>query len=383
MFDVLKEKVRSEKYLPLWLMTGYWLLIGLLEFLKIFAASAGDPANFDWSININFVLIYSFAWILITYPIYKVFQLFSEKGNSWKIVSQLFFSVLFSVIHILILSVLFSYTLYSQAKHGDSFFTFYSNRISANFLRSTVMSFSVYWVMILVLFTLDYYRKFKEKSSQAIKLESSLTHVQLQTLKMQLQPHFLFNAHNTIAMLIRTGKNDKAINIISKLSDLLRSSLTVENEQLVTLEKELELLNKYLEIEKARFEKNLEIELSISEDVKSLLVPNLILQPIVENAFKHGISKIMGKNRLEVKCYREYDNIILKVYNTGPGLEENFELDTNNGIGLINTKERLNQFYNDSYMFALKNYNKGVLVTIKIPINKIIADKTRIEEERK
>ncbi len=370
MIDSLKEKIRSENYLPLWLMTGYWVLIGLLEFLKIFASSAGDLSNFNWGININFVLIYSFAWILITYPIYKAFQLFLEKNKTWKIVSQIFFSVFFSLLHTLILGILFSYFLYSPAKHGDSFFTFYTGRMSANFLRSMVMSFSVYWVMILILFTLDYYRKFKEKSSQAIKLESSLTQAQLQTLRMQIQPHFLFNAHNTIAMLIRTKRFDYAVSMISKLSELIRTSITIDDNQSTTLEKELELIEMYLEIEKERFEKSFEYTICLQNETKNLRVPNLILLPVVENSFKHGLSKIIGKRFLRIESQLKNDHLLITVFNTGPHLSEDFKIGSCSGIGISNTLERLNQIYGDKSSFNVFNAEGGVTAEIIIPLDK-------------
>ena len=367
MLTLVKEKLKSEKYFPLVLMVCYWLLLGLIDLIKMVSAKINDLQNFDIYGNLSFVFIYSSVWILLTFPIYKSYSEFLNKKNYIRVISQFFFGVVFSSIHVVALSFLFSLTLYSPAEHGDSFLSFYSPRLINNFPRTVVNSYTVYWVVILILFAFDYYKKFREKANQALKLESQLTQSQLQALRTQLQPHFLFNAHNTISMLIRTAKYNKAVNIISKLSDLLRSSLSVEDEQLVTLETELELLNKYLEIEKARFDENLEVTINIDENVKDYLVPNLILQPIVENAFKHGISKVIGKNILEITCYKENENIILKVYNTGPRLKDNFKIDENNGVGLMNTQERLSQLYDDNYDFELINYDKGVLVTIQLP----------------
>jgi LytS/YehU family sensor histidine kinase len=134
-------------------------------------------------------------------------------------------------------------------------------------------SFLVYWLMIIIMFGLNFYKKFKNQYIQNLELESQLTQSELQTLKMQLQPHFLFNALNTISMMVRRKKGDQAVVMISGLSDLLRTTLTRQSDQFVTLKEELELIRKYLEIEQNRFKDNIKVVYEIDAKLNKYQCP--------------------------------------------------------------------------------------------------------------
>lgn len=233
-------------------------------------------------------------------------------------------------------------------------------------------SFLVYWLMIIIMFGLNFYRKYKNQYIHNLELESQLTQSELQTLKMQLQPHFLFNALNTISMMVRRKKEDHAVEMISGLSDLLRTSLTRQSDQYVSLKEELSLIEKYLEIEQNRFKDNIKVVFEIDEKTKQLPVPNLILQPIIENAIKHGLSKTMGKGMIKISSKVAEGKLLISIFNTSPFLNLNNEdCLENNGIGLSNTKKRLKQLYKDDYAFTIEYQEPiGVMVEMKFPCYK-------------
>ena len=228
-------------------------------------------------------------------------------------------------------------------------------------------NFIVYWLVITILLSLDYYRKFIDEHIRFLELGNRLNTAQLSTLKMQLHPHFLFNAFNTISMMIRQKNSDKAIRMVSGLSDMLRHSLTNEPQQYVTLKDEIELVKKYLFIEYERYKDRLEIEWDVEETLLSSEVPALILQPIVENAFKHGISKSIGPSKLIIQIFREKNLVVLEVFNSGSSIPSYFDISQGKGVGLSNTIERLTKLYGGDFKVQISNKNQGISVMIKIP----------------
>ena len=228
-----------------------------------------------------------------------------------------------------------------------------------------------YIIFIAGLVALDIYARYKNQFSWSVELESKLVKNQLQTLKMQLKPHFLFNALNTIAMMVRRQNNDKAVEMISGLSDMLRSSLSSENRQFVSLDEELQLLKKYLAIEEVRYQDRLSVEFEVDEETKVCKVPNLLLQPIVENAFKHGIAASIGEEVIRIKIKKVNSEIVLDVFNTGSSLPPEWTMVSSNGIGVANTAHRLRQLYKGGFKFQVSDEGEGVLVRIILPFQKI------------
>jgi len=198
-------------------------------------------------------------------------------------------------------------------------------------------------------------------------LEGELGKAQLNSMKMQMNPHFLFNAFNTIAMMVRQKKNDETVDMIGGLCDMFRLSLNKESKQFVPLSNELELIRKYLAIESLRYQDRLTITWKIDENVLNEEVPNLVLQPIVENAFKHGISKTLDKAQLDISIQEEMQYIIIEVFNTGSGLSGEWELQKDKGIGLSNTIDRLLKLYKEGFKFLIKEKDDGVSIILKLP----------------
>lgn len=222
-----------------------------------------------------------------------------------------------------------------------------------------------YAAIVAVAHVLNYYRQFRERQLRASQLEATLAQTQLQILKMQLHPHFLFNTLNAISALIHQDV-DLADRMIARLGDLLRSTLDSANQQEVPLSQELDFIEPYLEIEKARIGPRLAVDLQIDSAVMGASVPNLILQPIVENAIRHGIAVRPGPGRIRITAGRDNGTLHLGVADTGPGLTAPPE--ALHGIGLANTRARLEKLYGDKQRLDLQNGpNGGLHVAITIP----------------
>ncbi len=226
----------------------------------------------------------------------------------------------------------------------------------------------MYWGVLWVGYAVDYYRRFKEEEIHASGLETQLAQAQLQALKMQLHPHFLFNTLNAVSTLVRTNKNEAATDMIAGLSDLLRLTLESSGAQEVTLKQELEFLERYLEIEQIRFGDRLRVRMDIEPGTLHARVPNLLLQPLVENAIRHGIAPRAEAGLIEIRAVREDDILRLHVRDDGPGLPEGDRV--HNGVGLSNTIARLERLYGSAQRVTLANAEDGgALITLELPFH--------------
>lgn len=233
------------------------------------------------------------------------------------------------------------------------------------FTRSFHLNLWIYWVILSVSHAFDYYRKLSERDLKTAELERSLTQAKLRALQSQLNPHFLFNTLHTISALMHIDV-EKADRMVAKLSDLLRYALDNTDEHVIPLRDEIAFLKRYLEIEQTRFGDRLTVTMDIPEDTLNAEVPNLILQPIVENAIRHGIEPHAKPGKIHLSARREKGELILQVRDNGAGLRPN---NTREGIGTSNTRQRLQQLYAHNQTFALENAPEGgLLATIKLPV---------------
>ncbi|HEX8690800.1 MAG TPA: histidine kinase [Longimicrobium sp.] len=224
-----------------------------------------------------------------------------------------------------------------------------------------------YVVITIVWYAIEYARRYHDREVQAAQLGTRLAEARLEALKMQIQPHFLFNTLHSISELVHEDA-EAADRMITRLGDLLR--LTVDNAQTheVTLAQEMEFLEAYLEIQRTRFQDTLEVELSIAPDTLDALVPNLVLQPLVENAIRHGVGARGGVGRIAVSAAREGDRLTLEVRDNGAGLSAAPGPRAREGVGVSNTRARLEQMYGARQRFELKNGSGGgAVATVTIP----------------
>lgn len=198
-----------------------------------------------------------------------------------------------------------------------------------------------------------------------VEREVELSQARLGALRAQLRPHFMFNALNSVAMLVRGSRGPEAVDMIARLSGLLRDSLDEDSRAEVTLEEELALVRRYLAIEEVRFADRLQVSVNVSEQAKGVRVPRLILQPIVENAVQHGIGTSAAAGRLEIMARTTHDALVVTVRDDGPGPAASM----NGGVGLKNTRERLRTAYGPSARLTLEHAPEGgAVATVVIPL---------------
>ena len=229
-------------------------------------------------------------------------------------------------------------------------------------LSQLPLEWILYCLTLGAVLAIEFYRRYHERALLAAQLERSLTDARLHALELQLQPHFLFNTLNAISVLVRGDRKDQAVTMIAGLADLLRYSLDHAGRQRVPLDEEIGMLARYLEIENARFPDRMSFRISVSEDAKRAAVPILILQPLAENAVRHGIARTGAAGSIEVEADRVGECLQIRMRNSGrldPGLVE--------GIGLKNTRARLANLYGEAGHFDLSQHESGVLAVLELP----------------
>ena len=241
-----------------------------------------------------------------------------------------------------------------------------------DFLATSTQQFLVYALLLGIAHLVIYYRRYREREQAAEQLARGLAEARLQALKMQLQPHFLFNTLNAISALI-PAEAKPARRMLAHLGDLLRTTLEYEETQEVTLREELAFLQPYLEIEQARLEDRLTVVMNIAPETLDARVPHLLLQPLVENAVRHGIAARIEPGRVEISASRGPDDrfLQLEIKNDGRGVDRHTEVQTGRGVGLTNLRSRLEQLYGGEHRFNLENHAGGsVLVQITLPFRR-------------
>ncbi len=340
-----------------------WLLLFVVDLVK-------KPQSITDVVFLWYYLPGYLIWMVITLPTYKVFSWSTKLKLPTRVAFLIVLGMLVGLGKVIVNRVVFlgsgilfekipaSITLTQLV--GDPFFLAEASIIS--------------WVMIIIFYVIEITKKYQDKSLETSRLEAALTQANLQTLKMQIRPHFLFNAHNAIATLMRSEKNEEALEMLLKLSALLRTSLNNFENQLVTLEEEIDFARKYLEIEKIRFEDRLEVEVVLKDELKGLKVPVFILQPLVENGVVHGVNKSLGQSTIRISAQKKDENLEVKVFNSGV-LNVNGEAA---GIGLSNVENRLDTLWKGKATVNLKQVGSGVEATLTLPC---LAEKKKIGNE--
>ena len=205
------------------------------------------------------------------------------------------------------------------------------------------------------------------QQTETARLNEQLSKAQLNALRQEIEPHFLFNTLNAVAGLVREGRNDVAVSMIAGLSDFLRRVLEDSTRQQVPLGEEMEFAQKYLDIQKVRFAERLQFSVDVPRELYVAQVPSLILQPMVENAVKHGIAKRAQGGSIRIVASRCNGMLTLSVCNDGPSLPAGWEM-TRSGIGISNVRTRLQALYGDTFELSMRNRNTGgVEVSVSMP----------------
>lgn len=222
----------------------------------------------------------------------------------------------------------------------------------------------LYTAIVVVNYLLDSKQRIALQATETARLNEQLSRAQLEALRKQIEPHFLFNTLNAVAGLVREQQNDAAVSMIAELSEFLRGVLKDSNRQQMTLGEEMDFTQRYLNIQKLRFADRLHLSVEVPFELYRAQVPSLILQPMVENAIKHGIAKCAQGGSIRIAASRSNGMLTLSVYNDGPCLPET----TSAGIGTANVRTRLESLYGDRFELRMQNQPpSGVEVSISLP----------------
>jgi len=335
----------------------FWTLLGLSFASHFYISSAKAGPGVSWKQAVNFALGDWYVFALLSVPVIRLAQYFRFEVGMWKrsLCVHAVGSILFSFAYMVLRACVGQWQ--SQASFNEVFRHLLVKTWHFNLL--------IYWVIVAVSNAFDYYRKYRERELRASELEKGLAQAKLQALQMQLNPHFLFNTLHSISSLMHKDI-EAADRMITRLSDLLRAALDSARTQEVTLQQELELLELYLAIEKTRFGSRLTVKTNIAPETLGAQVPSLILQPLVENAIRHGIEPRARPGCIELRSQRVDGALLLAVSDDGAGLDGRGEI--KEGVGLSNTRARLRELYGADHHFQLsRRASGGVRVELRIP----------------
>jgi two-component system, LytTR family, sensor kinase len=243
---------------------------------------------------------------------------------------------------------------------------YYRHMLAYGFYADAI---DTYVPLVVLAHVMMYYRRNRDAKLRAAQLEAQLSQVQLESLKLQLQPHFLFNTLNAVITLMHRDVG-AAERMLTRLSDLLRTCLEYVNVDQVTLKTEMEFVSGYLEIEQTRFGDRLQIVKDIDPETWDALVPNMVLQPIVENALRHGVQRRAGRGLVEITSRMEGEALVLTVRDNGPGFTPGHHGNSGTGIGLKNIEARLSQIYGGAGRLNLRNHAAGgAEVVMELPLH--------------
>ncbi len=355
-----KNRRRVIKWLGLF---GLWTLFGFF-FASQFSLQnqfSRNPVPF-WQI-LSWQMVSGYVWFALSPAILFLAGRFPFEKGKWKtsVPVHIAASFVIALVVLAVDAVLLTRMGYPPGRTFASFWEAYQFFLFINLHLSIL----IYWGVVGIKSAYTNYQKYRERELTTSQLEARLAQSRLQVLKMQLHPHFLFNTLNAISELMHTDP-DSADRMLTDLSDLLRLSFESLEVQEVPLRQELDFLGKYLKIEQMRFHDRLKVNLSIPPEVLDASVPNMILQPLVENAIKHGIGPRSSGGTIEISAARKNGKLELAVIDDGRGLSDANARDE--GVGLSNTRRRLKHLYGDEQRFAITNgETEGVAVRLAIP----------------
>ena len=340
----------------------FWTLVGLAFASQFYLSSTLLGRSVTWGQAISYSLGDWYVWALLSVPILMLARRFPPEGAApWRtagihLVAALVASLTYVVVRALVGQV-HSLLIDEPVTFAEVFRPLLVKTFPFNLL--------VYGVIISVSHAVDYYRKYHERTVHTLELEKHLAEARLQALLRQLKPHFLFNTLNGIASLMHSDV-EAADRMLVRLGELLRLTMSHPGQPLSRLHEEVAFIEKYLEIERIRFRDRLAVEITIDPAVLEAEVPSLILQPLVENAIRHGIEPHARPGRLVVSARRTPGFLELEVRDNGAGQPPGGF--TREGIGLGNTRARLRELYGAAHRFELANHpDGGFIVRVSLP----------------
>ncbi len=355
MANFIENQLKQKESLFWKLQIAGWLAFGAARALSLYA----DGEDFIFQITVATSVVSGFIITVLMRLIYRKLR------NSDIPASTLILSVITCiVVAALILSAIDTWIVLQTFFIDVQLYEFLAGR-------------ALYDVFVLMIWTsayfiANYHFLLLEQKEMYLQAVAEAHKSQLQMLRYQINPHFLFNTLNAISTLVLDKQTKEANGMLTKLSAFLRFSLVNQPEQKITIDEEVYALWLYLDIEKVRFEERLTIDFDIADDAKKALIPSLLLQPLVENAVKYAIAPMEDGGTISLNVHRAWDRLKIKMTDTGPGLSDTPRAhkfnENSSGVGLANTKNRLFQLYGTNHKIAIENRKEGGLeINIEIP----------------
>jgi signal transduction histidine kinase len=346
-----------------------WIVLSLISASQRYADSLQTSSPVGFSVFLYWSLAIWSYWALVTPLIFRLGERIPLGRGRLGLATLAHFALglLFGLSHIALFAGLG--VLFGQSRAGatPTFVVEFGRGLRA-FLYVELI---IYWAILGAAVARDSFRKYREREARAGELEAQLGQARLEALRMQIRPHFLFNALNTVAMLVRNNERDRAVQMVAGIGELLRSSLDDSPEQEVPLAAELGFVRRYLSIEEFRFPDRLRVEVDVPEELLSAEVPNLILQPLVENAIRHGVAKSSSSSFVRISARRQNGWLELAVEDDGPGLPAGWQPSAASGVGLRNVRARVEQLYGSRQEFVIQNVApKGAAARLRIPLHR-------------
>ncbi|MBX3747849.1 MAG: histidine kinase [Verrucomicrobiae bacterium] len=332
-----------------------WTLLALLFAGQYYASSAMQGRPVPWTHALGYAMADWYVFALLAPPVaWLGRQVRLEWPLRWRPVAvHLSACGAFMLAYLLVRAWVALWQVRLDGR-AETFFEVFETVL----VKTLPHSLLVYWAVVGSQHVVAYQLRARERAQRAIELEQRLTAARLQALQMQLNPHFLFNTLNAISSLMHQDV-EAADRMLIRLSELLRRALDSRDRQEVTLGEELAFLDRYLEIEQARFGTRLVLERSVDPELLTAMVPNLFLQPLVENAIKHGIERQRRQGMVRVEAGREGEWLVIVVRDNGPGLKSGEKKVRGHGIGLSNTRRRLEQLYGVRQALVIRDASGG------------------------
>lgn len=364
----------------LWLPPARWIfgvatvlsLFSTLQAYRLSTLTMRDGMSVEVSRLLALNTAYWFVPAALTFVIFRLARRFPVDTGRWfvavgvHVLAALAFSMVHTACMLAMRELLWGRL--SSMKPG-SLVSF----AQSQYLSNLDWALMTYAAIVGLSYALGYYGESRTRALREAQLETRLAEARLKTLEAELQPHFLFNTLHAISTLVHSNP-EAADRMISRLSDLLRLTLNRSSAAGITLQEELEFLQKYLEIEQTRFQDRLTVRYEIDPDTLDAEVPRLILQPLVENAIKHGVSPRSGPGLIEILSRRDGRDLWLEVRDNGVGLTGGARKQLHGGVGLSNTRDRLACLYDGAHALEFSDGQAGLAVRMRIPFHRAASE---------
>ncbi len=348
----------------LWI-ASIWLCIAVFSAVQYVLVLRAEGIHYSWSRLVSTLLLSWLVWVMATPLVLRLGQMYPpvrfRPVSTWFIhlVSWSILGVISASWETMLVELL--NPMLKNPPPGP-----FRSLWVETLYNEVLLYLSLYAALLAISYILESKERLVRQQIETARLNEQFSKAQLDALRRQIEPHFLFNALNAIAGLVREHRNDVAVTMIVGLSDFLRKVVDTSDRYEVPLGEEVQFLQKYLEIQKVRFADRLQLDVDIPQELYAQLVPSLILQPIAENAIKHGIAREENGGWIRISASRANGWLSLSVYNDGPGLPANWD-NSSSGIGIANLRNRLRAMYGEGFELSLRNHGAGVEARISVP----------------